>query len=148
MVLVLTILTLIGGISGFVILQSMKAYARTVPAMDNAYQARSSIDRMVREIRSMKDRNGITTMTSGSLTFSDSSGTSVAYTVSSGNLTRNGDLMAKGVTSLAFTYWKSDGTTASTYSTVYLIEIDLTVQNQSQTYRLQTAVFPRVCSHG
>jgi prepilin-type N-terminal cleavage/methylation domain-containing protein len=148
MVLVVTILSIVGGVSSFVVLQAMKAYARHVPAMHNAYQARSSLERMRREIRALEDTSSITTMTATSLTFTGTGGTSIAYAYTGGNLDRNGDRLAKGLTAFSFTYWKSNGTTASAATDVHLIEIDLTVDSLGQTYRLQTAVFPRICGHG
>ena len=80
------------------------------------------------------------------MTFDDTSDTTLAYSLSSGNLSRNGDLLAQGVTSLTFTYWESDGTTASSASDLHLVEVDLTVTVGGEPYRVRTAAFPRVLS--
>ena len=91
----------------------------------------------------MTTRTAPTTFTATALTFDDSSDNTIAYSLTSGDLLRNGDLLARNVTSLSLDYWKSDGTAASAASDLHLVEIDLTVQSGAEPYRLQTAVFPR-----
>ena len=145
-VTVIVILGIVGLASSYVTVESMKIYARAAPAMDASYQALLSVERMRREIRDMKDTASITTFTATALTFDDSSDNTIAYSLSGGDLLRNGALLARGVTSLSFGYWKSDGTNASVASDLHLVEIDLTVQSGAEPYRLQAAVFPRTLS--
>ncbi len=146
MVSVITILSIIGLVSSYVIIESMKVYARTAPAINATYQARLAAKRMTRDIRDMKDVGSITTFAPTALTFDDSSDNTIAYSLSGGDLLRNGDLLARGATSLSFSYWKSDGTTASAAADLHLVEIDLTVSVGLEPYRVQTAAFPRVLS--
>jgi prepilin-type N-terminal cleavage/methylation domain-containing protein len=143
MVLTISIVGIIVLVASFVVVESVKIYAGTATALDAAYQSRLALERMTREIHDVKDSSSITTFTASALTFTNSSNVSIAYALSSGNLTRNGDLLAKGATALSFTYWKKDGTSATLGSNVYLIEIDLTVQSGNAPYRVRTAVFPR-----
>lgn len=147
MVLSLSIMIIVGGVASHVILQSMKVYSRTVPATDAAYQVSSSIERMKREIRAMKDRESLTEMTSTALSFENAADETISYEYSGGMLTRNGDLLAEGVTSFSFEYWQADGTAAITKADLRLLEIDLTVERGGQVRRMHTAVFPRVLGH-
>jgi hypothetical protein len=121
----------------------MRVYARTTPAMDASYQARLSVERMRRDIRRMGDRAEIGAFTASILSFDDSSGTTIGYVHAAGNLTRNGDLLARGVTAFAFTYWKSDGTLAVTPADLHLVEVDMTVEVSGQPCRLAATIFPR-----
>ena len=146
LVAVILILGVIGFVTSHVIMESTKVYARTVPAMEAAYQARLSAQLMQREIRDMKDTASITAFTATALTFVDNSDTTIAYSLSGSDLLRNGDLLAQGVTSLSFTYWKTDGTTALLAADLHLAEFDLTVQTGNEPYRIRTAAFPRVLS--
>ena len=83
-------------------------------------------------------------LTSTALTFDDAADNTIAFSLSGSDLLRNGDLLAQGLTSLTFTYWKSDGTAAAVAADLHLVEIDLTAQTGSEPYRLQAAVFPRI----
>ncbi len=143
MVSVMTILSVVGLATSFVILESMRVYARTAPSMDASYQARLAIERMRRELRSMKDTDSISVFTGSALTFDDSTDNTIAYGLSAGQLQRNGVPLAHGVTALAFSYWAKDGSAATTAEDLHLVDIDLTVLAGDQAYRQTTSVFPR-----
>jgi len=142
MVAVITILSIVGMASSLVVLESMRVYARTVPALDATYEARLASQRFKMDLRDMQE-GSITTFSPAALSFQLSGGQSISYGLSGPNLLRNGDLLARGVSSFGITYWKSDGTGATTAAEVHLVEIDLTVQSAGQTFRIQSAVFPR-----
>ena len=144
LVSVVSVMSIIGLVASYTIFESMKIYARTAPMLDATYQARLSVERMKREIRDMQDTASITNFTSTGLTFNDSSNNTIAFSLSSGNLLRNGDMLARGVTTLGFDYWAADGAVAASAAELHLIEIDLTVETATQPYRIRTAVFPRV----
>jgi prepilin-type N-terminal cleavage/methylation domain-containing protein len=143
MVSVIAILSIIGMSSSYVVVESMKVYARTAPGLDASYQAHLACERMKRDIRDLGGTASITVFVADALAFDDSSANTISYSLSGGDLTRNGDLLARGVTGLTFTYRKSDGTPATTPAELALVEIDLTVQTGTEPYRLQTCVFPR-----
>ena len=143
-VLVVVILSIVGLSSSYVIFNSMRVYARTAPALDVSYQAHLAVERLQRDIREMNGTASITAFTATDLAFDDTSGGTVAYAFSGGQLTRNGDLLADTVTAFAFTYRRADGTTTTTASELHLVEVDVTVQVKDQNARLRTSVFPRV----
>jgi prepilin-type N-terminal cleavage/methylation domain-containing protein len=143
MVVSITILGIIGLVCSGVILESMRVYSRTVPALDAGYKTDLALRTMKREIRDLQNTTSITSFGATAFSFKDSANNIIAYALSNGNLTRNGDLLAAGVTSLTFRYWQSDGNTASTAAKVHLIEVDLTVQNGDQSSRARTQIFPR-----
>jgi len=146
MVTVLMIMSIIGLTASYVIIESAKVYARTVPAMDASYKANLAAERMKREIRDLKSTSSITTLGATAFTFDDSSDNTIAYSLSGTDLLRNGDLLAKGTTDLSFSYWKDDGTTASSASDLHFVEVALTVQTGNEPYAVQMAAFPRALS--
>ena len=99
MLTVILIMGIIGLTTSVVIMESMKVYARTVPGLDASYQARLATDRMKREIRDLDGTASITVFTATALTFDNTSGDTIAYDLTGSDLTRNGDLLAQGVTS-------------------------------------------------
>ncbi len=139
----MTILGIISMIASAVIIETMKVYARIVPALDASYKAQSAVQRMKREIHDLKDTASITSLTASAFTFDDVADNTIAYAVAGGDLTRNGDLLANGVSAMTFRYWQRDGSPAASPADLHLVELDLTVQNGDQAYRLRTPVFPR-----
>lgn len=126
----------------YVVEEPMRFYARVNPSMTASYQARLCAGRMQADIRDLTDTATVSSMTSTAFTFGDSGGNTVAYSLSGTDLQRNGDLIAQGVTALTFTYWKSDGTTATAAADLHLVEYDFTVQIASQSHRVQGTAFP------
>lgn len=142
MVAVITILGIVGMVSSYVIFESTKVYARTLPWLDASYQCRLAVEQMKSELRDLEP-GSLTTFTPIALTFQLLSGQPLTYSLAGSNLLRNGDLLAKGVQAFSLTYRKRDGTSALIAADVHLLELDLTVQAGGQTCRVQTAVFPR-----
>lgn len=139
----MTVLSVIALVAANVIMESMRVYARAVPAMDASYKSNLALRTMLRDIRDLDDLGSISTFGNTAFTFQDSNDTTVAYLLSGGRLTRNGDLLTDDVTSLTFSYLQKDGTTASDAEDLYLVEVDLTVRCSDQVLRARTIAFPR-----
>ena len=145
MIMVIVILVILGSVASFVIVEATRVYARTAPATDAAWQAQTAMERMRREIRSIRTTSAadIPAFTTTSLSFIDTDGNAVTFALSGSELQRNGDVLAEGVSSLAFTYLKSDGTAASAAAEIRLIWMALQLSSGSETYSLATHLFPR-----
>lgn len=143
MVVVMVILGIVGLVAAVVLLESMRVYARIVPAMDASYKAQHAVQRMKREIRGLKDAASISSLTTSAFTFADTSDQTVSYVFTGSDLTRNGDLLADGVRAMNFSYFQKDGSPAASPADLHLVEVDLTVQNGDELSRVQTPVFPR-----
>ncbi len=143
MVLTVVVLSIIGLTSSKVIIESMKVYAQTAPTLDASYQAHLAVRHLQRDIRNMRDTSTITALTPTALTFDDVEGHTLEFNLTAGDLTRNGDLLARGVSSFGFRYFQQDGSVATGPGNLHLIEIDLTVQVADQQQRSMAVVFPR-----
>lgn len=141
--MVMVIMSIIGLVSSYALVESMKVYALVAPSLDAAYQSRLADERLSRDIRDLSATSSVSSMTASGLTFDDTSGNTIAYVYSDSELRRNGDLLAQGVTSFSFAYRKTDGTTANTAADLHLVEIDFTVRVSDQDRRRQSVVFPR-----
>lgn len=143
LVLVTVILGIIGMSSAFVVTEAMRVYARTAPALDMQYHLRLATERLRRDIRDMQGAGSITVLTPNALAFQRSSGEAVDYRLVGEDLTRNGDLLARGVTSFALRYWRSDGSAALLPTELRLVDAELIMFRGGVKDRLFTTVFPR-----
>lgn len=140
--LIMTIV--IGGILsimvGPIIVQGINSYFKSQEVTDIDAQGKLAMERMVREIRDIANPGtDISTMTASQLAFT-SNGAAVSYTLSGNQLRRNSNPLAAGVSSLAFSYFRSDWTTATNDRTL-VWRIQIQFQLSSQTFR--TSVFLR-----
>ena len=116
-------------------------------------QGRIALDRMAKEIRNVRNASAITTATATTFTFTDTSGTSISFALGGGNITRNADTLAVGISnatfpSCIFSYIESGGTetqspTAPQMLTIKRIKIGFKATAGSESVTLQTEVWPR-----
>jgi prepilin-type N-terminal cleavage/methylation domain-containing protein len=116
---------------------------------DVVSQSRLALSRMTREMRDIKNSTAVLFATGTYLRFIDSSNATINYTVTSNNLMRNSDVLAAGVSRLAFTYYDKTKTVipapivAPSNTDIYMIGISLNVTSGSESKSVGTRVFPR-----
>jgi len=98
----------------------VKTYQFIDAEKDMLQDARYAEERIAREIKRVKDNTSVTSASATSLSFVDRDDATVSFSwsgVSGANLlyTKGGSsqALARGVDSLAFQYWKEDGTPAA-----------------------------------
>ena len=115
------------------------------------WQARVALERMTRELRIIRAPADII-MTSGSdLTFTDLDGNAIRYCLgtvgtcpgAAGDLTRNTQALATGVSGLAFSYLTRTGAATATPAQVYYVVIAFTATQGSMSKSYQAVVSPR-----
>jgi prepilin-type N-terminal cleavage/methylation domain-containing protein len=153
-VITIVVVGIIAGIAAMIIAEGARAYSDERSRSDVHYQARLAMERMAREarmVRSCGDINGPANP-SATLSFTDSNGNAVSYTVNAGTkvLSRGADLLATGIMSAQpFRFLDQNGneTTACSVPAVatdiWFIEISLTDTQNSETLQMRTRVHPR-----
>jgi prepilin-type N-terminal cleavage/methylation domain-containing protein len=119
-------------------------------------QAELAMDRMAREIRGIdpsQDLDSATLPTASQLKFHIYNGTAqaawVTYSLSGTNLMRNTDTLAINMSSLAFAYYKSDGTaltpplTLAQAQSIWLVRVAVQAAGGSLSESLRTTIFLR-----
>lgn len=128
--------------------QGVDAYITEDRQANITNDGRLAIERMAREIRTIRSRTAgdLSTMTAATLTFTDIDGNpAITYTSGGGNITRSGTILASADSaSLAFSYFQQDGVTvAAAASQVWTIEINLTLTRGSESQAFRVRVHPR-----
>jgi prepilin-type N-terminal cleavage/methylation domain-containing protein len=119
------------------------AFSRDVTKGD--WQARVALERLTRDLRMVRAPANLTIVPATAITFSDTDGNNVNYSLSSSSLMRNTQPLADGISGLAFTYLRSDGNTVetTTSSLVYYITVSFDVSRSTATTSLRATVHPR-----
>ena len=152
LVIVITIAGITAATLGTILLGTVKAWTFKFNRGDMLWDARVAIDRMTREIRTVRNNASVTTASSGQFRFIDAGNVDITYSLSSTNLNRteNGtaNLLAENVSSLSFTYYDAAGTvipspTVSPTTNIKRVRINLTLIKNGQTFYLQSDSMPR-----
>ena len=150
--IVITIVGISAAIVGTILLGTVKAWTFKFNRSDILWDGRMAINRIVREIRTVRNNASVTTASSSQFRFIDSANIDIIYSLSSTNLNRteNGtaNLLAENVSSLGFTYYDAAGTiipspTVSPTTNIKRVRINLTLIKNGQTFYLQSDSMPR-----
>lgn len=136
-------------------IEAVKTYQFMDAEKDMLQDARYAEERVARELKRVRDNTSINTAAATTLTFVDRRSATVSFSwsgVSGADLlyTKNGSsqTLAKGVDSLAFQYWKQDGTAAlpvvsPSATDIWRVTIYMRLVKGSQTVASFGSVFLR-----
>lgn len=160
-VITIVLIGILSGIAAMIILQGVRAYSDEQSRSDSHYQARLAIERMAREIRTIKQPGLLGAATpppvigaisgnpAASFIFTDASGATITYSLSGTTLNRTvGGIpaaLAQNVMTLEFWHYDNTGTPTTAAASVWTVRIDITVTPTSgtETYSLRSTVHPR-----
>jgi type II secretory pathway pseudopilin PulG len=149
MVMVMVVVAALAGGIGWFVVRAVDTWNFLTFRSDEATQGRLALDRMVREIRQIKDKSSVNVATSNNLAFTDIEDASIEYSLSGSNLMRNSDILASGVSNLQFTYYDVNNNQLSSpqvlpdETDIWRIIIDLSIQSGDQSITLRSQVYPR-----
>jgi len=105
---------------------------------------------MVREIRQVRNESTIFIADRSRIQFNDTDNQTIDYSLNGTNLTRNGNVLATGVTNLTFTYYNISNAVLvsmplnqTNREAIFGIGLGLTMVSGDQNKTLATRVYPR-----
>jgi prepilin-type N-terminal cleavage/methylation domain-containing protein len=148
LVVVIVIIGVIAGIAAMIIMQGVRLHSDERARSNVHHQARIAVERMAREIRLIRSRSDLTTMTNTNLRFFDISGNAVGFQWMNPDLNRwdgaTDAVLATGITAFGFNYYQQDGIAAALAAAdVWFVEINLSAQVGGETVQMRTRVHPR-----
>jgi type II secretory pathway component PulJ len=139
----IVLLSIVAIISSRILATGLTAYLTSENILDASAQARLGVERMVRDIRAVRSSTDISTASASQFTFTDSNGNSISYLRSGTTLTRNGQVLADGVSALTFTYADKNGAATATLANIRYITPTLTITQGNTNFSIDTTVYPR-----
>ncbi len=137
------ILSIVGGISFFVVLESMRVYSRTQPRIEASYEANLVARRIMSDVRGIPDDQSIQSYGETKLEFASSTGERISYEYANGVLLRNSQPLAERLQGMAFGFESADGSTPASGSDIHLVRLKLVAQSAGETIPLALTIFPR-----
>jgi prepilin-type N-terminal cleavage/methylation domain-containing protein len=148
LVIVISVVGIISTIVGSMLLGAIDAWVFKFNRNDILWDGRLALDRMTREIRTIKNSTSVTTASSAQFRFTDTGNKDITYSLSSTNLNRteNGtaNLLAENVSSLTVTYYNSSDavipspTVSPSATDIRRVRINLTLTKNGQNVYLQS----------
>jgi len=154
-VITIVLLSIISGLAAMIILAAARSYSREQDRSDAHYQTRLAMERMAREIRTIRQPTELGTTALGTidpnptngLIFTDVTGTTITYSLTGTNLNRTINAakspLADGVTLLEFRHYDNANVLTTVPASVWTIEIFMQDQQGADTLQMRTRVHPR-----
>jgi prepilin-type N-terminal cleavage/methylation domain-containing protein len=140
LVFVIVILAIIAGVSSNLIGAQFNAHFTSQNINNADGQVRLALARVTRDIQAIPHPTNITTASASQLVFTDQNAVVDTYTVTGGNLTRNGQILATGVNNMTFVYRDLTGAVTAVIANIRYITITLAVTQGNVNYNIRTTV--------
>ncbi|MDR3476531.1 MAG: prepilin-type N-terminal cleavage/methylation domain-containing protein [Gammaproteobacteria bacterium] len=148
LVVVIMVISIIAAIGSRILSQSFSNYFKNKNLVESDWQPRIALERMQRDIRSVRSPSDISTATATSFVFVDTDGNTIAYSLSGTSLMHqiNGgtaQVLADGIQSLTFAYFDLNGNTTAVLANIRFIQFSLNVTQNSTNYVVTSGVYGR-----
>ena len=151
LIVVIVVLGIIAATGAQLMGSGFSAYftGKNITEMD--WQARVALERMTRELRSVRAPADLTVTPATEITLVDAGGNSIRYCMgtigtcpgAAGDLIRNTQPLASGVSNLAFSYLDRAGAVTTTPALVFYIVVNFTATQGGLSRAYQATVSPR-----
>lgn len=153
-VITIVIVGIISGIAAVIIAQAVRSHSDEMGRSDVRYRAELAIERMSREIRQIRSASvaDIPTMTGSLLLYKDINGVSMGFRLNAGAIERTEDngatwnILATNITAPGgnlFTYLNSAGAVTANQASLWLVQIEFTAAQGTETAAFRSSVHPR-----
>ena len=143
MILVIVIVGIIATVGAQLMGTGFQLYFTGRDTLDVDAQARLALERMTRELRAVRPATGLTMVPATEVTFTDVDGTAVRYYISAGDLLRNTQVLAGGVSGLNFVYTDNGGAVTAIPAQVRYISFQFTATQGGMSSTYRATVSPR-----
>jgi prepilin-type N-terminal cleavage/methylation domain-containing protein len=147
MIMVILILGIIIAMSSTLLTQGLDTFSTGENIMNANWQGQLAMERMARDILSVRSPADMTTLGASNFAFTDSNNNTLSYSLSgtSLNLTQNGStaILADGIQSLGFSYFDKNDAATTTPTLARFIRVTINVTQGNANYTLTTGIYPR-----
>lgn len=147
----LVLVGIVAAVSAPFLGNAFRAYFMTQQIAETDWQGRVAMERLTRELRLLRATSDLTITSAADITFLDVDGNSIRYCLgavgtcpgSAGNLMRNSQSLASGISALSFTYLTSAGAATVVAANVYYITVGFTATQGANSRTFRGTVSPR-----
>ncbi len=151
MVMVIVVLGIVAAVAAPFMSAGFNAYFTGKDISETDWQARVALERMSRELRSVRAPADLIITSASDITFTDVDGNSTRYCMGGvggcpgavGELTRNTQPLATGISALTFSFLTKTGATTAVAASVFYISVAFTATQGTIVKSFQTTVSPR-----
>ena len=150
-IMVIVVLGIVTAAAAPFISAGFQSYFTGKDISETDWQARVALERMSRELRSVRAPADLIISSANDITFTDVDGNSTRYCMGSvggcpgavGELTRNSQPLATGISALTFSFLTKTGAVTAVAANVFYITVAFTATQNTTVKSFQATVSPR-----
>ncbi|MCR4303776.1 MAG: prepilin-type N-terminal cleavage/methylation domain-containing protein [Gallionella sp.] len=146
LVLVVVLTGILAAVASQMLGKSLQSFVFGKEAVKGDAQARVALERLTRDLRMVSSPANLVIAPATAITFSDTEGNNVSYSLAAGKLMRNTQVLADDVSSLQFIYLDNNTVVTSSAAAVYYITATVAVKRgilATDITTLRATVHPR-----
>jgi len=151
LVMVIVVFGIVAAVAAPLLNNAFRAYFTGKDIAETDWQARVAIERMTRDLRGIRAPVDITMTSASDMSYVDTDGNAVRYCQgavggcpgAAGDLMRNGQALASGVSGLAFSYLTRAGAATATPASVFYVTVAFTDPQNNVVKSYSATVSPR-----
>jgi prepilin-type N-terminal cleavage/methylation domain-containing protein len=143
MVMVVVIIGVISVVVGRILFQSFQTFVVSQNISEIDWRGLLALENFANDVQSVRSNNDMLTISPTNFSFVNANGLTVTYQLSGTTLSRNSQLLATGVSSLAFTYYDRNLTVTAVPANVRYIRVALTLLENNLSLPFSTMATTR-----
>jgi len=150
-IITIVIIGIIASLAAGIIVQVVKVYATEDNRSDIQYQAKLAVERMARELRTMRSATAadITTMNGTTLLYNDINGTQMGFRLNAGKVERTQDngatwqTLATNITGATiFTYLDNADAVTASQTALWFVQVQVAATRGTESVTMRATVHP------
>ena len=151
LIMVIVVFGIIAVVAAPLISNAVRAFVTGRDIAETDWQARVAVERMTRELRTIRAPADLTITSASVITFIDVNGTAIRYCQATigtcpgalGELMRNTEALASGISGLTFSYLTRAGAVTAVPAQVFYVTVAFTATQNAISKTFQVSVGPR-----
>lgn len=151
LIMVIIIFSILAAVAAPLMVVGFQAYFTGKGVADVDWQARVALERMTRDLRTIRSPASLVITSGSDISFTDADGNVIRYCMgtvgtcpgAAGELSRNAQPLATSVTALAFSFLTQTGVATVTPAQVFYVTVNFTATNSTTSKAYQATVSPR-----
>ena len=151
LIMVMVVLSIVAAVAAPFLRASFQSYFIGKDISETDSQARVALERLSRELRSVRAPADLIITSGGDMSFTDVDGNSIRYCMGTvggclgavGELTRSGQPLATGISALTFTFLTRTGAATAVAPNVFYITVSFTATRNTISKAFTATVSPR-----
>lgn len=143
LIIVIVLMGLLASVAARILAEGLRSLLTARQLTEANWQGQLAVERMLRDLRSVRSANDISISTANEFAFTNMDGNTVDYKLTGSSLMQGSNVLADGINTLTFTYYNQNGTSGATGTAIHYVKASLNVTQNNTNYTISISAYLR-----